>query len=107
MIIMDYDKLSTKDLIKEYKNSKRKLNSKVKVEYKYLKKYYGLAYFDQNRIEIDKKLEGKKRFLVELHETLHIAMGPSVSERQINRYERIIGNTLWEIGYRLKNDKNS
>lgn len=110
---MNYNKIPTDSLIKEYKKSIKKLKTKkkrVKVEYKSLgtdskkRKICGWAYIGDNRVEIEKNSTAKEllRFLV--HELSHLSF-PDATESEILRAERTIALTLWNEGYRKVNLK--
>lgn len=107
---MDYNKLSTKELIKEYKNSKRRLKNsirKVKVEFKPLgydakqHKIMGWAFLDENRIELDNSLKGKELLIFAAHEICHLLFW-DCPEYQIEKAGVTLGNTLWDLGFRLE-----
>lgn len=59
----------------------------------------GLAWIDENKIEIDKNLVGKERLGVIIHELAHLAF-PDKSEKAILAFETMAKNTLWDMGYR-------
>lgn len=108
---MNYDKLSTDELIRRYKknkiqqNKRRDKRNRVKVEYKSLgtdskkRKICGWAYINDNRIEIEKKSNAKEIICYIVHECAHLA-APDLTEPEILRLERVIALTLWEEGYR-------
>jgi hypothetical protein len=56
--------------------------------------------WENGRIEIDKSLKGKRRLRICIHELCHAAFGDKVSEKDVLRAEKIIGNALWEQNYR-------
>jgi len=107
---MDYDKLSTKELISEYKKSKRRLKNQIrdiKVEFKHLgcdskqRKIMGWAFLDENRIELDKSLKGKELLIFAAHEICHLLFW-DCPEYQIEKSGVTLGNTLWDLGFRLE-----
>ena len=80
--------------------------SKIKVVYKKLGRHkvkkgdcVGLAHVDKNLIEIEERLLAKDKFKTLIHELCHMAF-PEYSETKILKAERIIGNILWNEGYR-------
>ena len=79
---------------------------KIKIKYRFLgrEKSYGLSHNHKNLIEIDKRLKGKFRFYVIIHELLH-QIFKEKTESQILRAEKILVNNLWEQGYRFVDNK--
>jgi len=71
----------------------------TKVIYKKLRKYWGWAYIDQNKIELYNKLRGKRHLNVLIHEKLHLLF-PNLSERDINSLAKEMADLLWKDGYR-------
>ncbi len=62
-------------------------------------KALGLAYHDDGEIHIEPGQEPQTFLWTLLHELLHIAY-PDLTERQIRKGERILGETLWAMRYR-------
>lgn len=73
---------------------------KTKVVYKRLRNYWGLAYVDQNKIELYDGLKGKKHLEILIHEKLHL-MFPDIEEKAILRMGKDMSDILWKEGYRL------
>lgn len=71
----------------------------TKVLYKKLRKVWGYAYIDENKIELYHNLKGKKHLEILIHEKLHI-MFPDLEEQAIKRHSRDLCNVLWNDGYR-------
>jgi hypothetical protein len=71
----------------------------TKVLYKKLRKAWGYAYIDENKIELYDKMKGKKHLEILIHEKLHI-MFPDLEEKAINRHGKDLCNVLWNDGYR-------
>lgn len=81
---------------------KKRKKKKIKVVERKLgkEKVWGFAYFDDNLIEIDERLRGKRQLRTYIHELCHLSFGEKMPEYKILEAEKIIGNTLWELGYR-------
>lgn len=62
-------------------------------------KAYGLAHSDDNTIEIDSRLTGRKRLEIVLHECLHL-LNPNMSEEEVIRQSKKMCLTLWKLNYR-------
>ena len=82
-------------------NLKKKKVKKIKVIYRKLarEKVEGWAHLNKDKIEIDERLVGRKRLRVLVHELTHLAF-ESATESEVLNAERIIGNTLWQEGFR-------
>jgi len=61
---------------------------------------YGWADEKKRVIEIDSRLQGKKKMRVLIHEAVHVAE-PSLSESEVEKIEKLVGETLWSEGYRF------
>lgn len=59
----------------------------------------GICWMDENLIEIDKRLKGKERMGVIIHEIAHLGF-PDASELEILKFEKIAREVLWDAGYR-------
>jgi len=59
----------------------------------------GLAFFDDNRIEIEPRQKAKEWLYTLVHEGVHLSF-PDASEADVIRAERIIGDALWSAGIR-------
>jgi hypothetical protein len=83
------------------KTTKKRKKNKIKVVYKKLgrSKVWGQCYQGENKIEIEERLRGKRRFFVTVHELLHDQF-PETSETKIRKAETVIGNVLWGENYR-------
>lgn len=84
---------------------KNKKNNKIKVIYRKLGREdaWGLAHTDDNLIEIDSRLRNKRLLQVLIHESAHLAL--DLTENQILKLEKVIGNVLWQEGYRKLDKK--
>ncbi len=60
---------------------------------------WGVAYKYKNLIEIEQRLQKKKRLKILCHELCHKAF-PNATEREVLKAEQIIGNALWNQNYR-------
>lgn len=74
---------------------------KVKVEHKKLGRHQadGLAYKEENRIEIDERLRGKDYLLTAIHELLHIHR-KEYTEDQVVELSTKLCNDLWDLKIR-------
>lgn len=67
----------------------------------------GWTYFDnaqRPRILIDEKLRGGAKLETIVHELLHAALGPTISEEAVTEAARVIRRTLVTLGYREVTD---
>lgn len=58
-----------------------------------------MGYCGDKKIEVDERLEGKKRLTVIVHELLH-ACFPDINEEAITCAARDISRVLYRLGYR-------
>jgi hypothetical protein len=66
---------------------------------------YGQAHLDENIIEIDKRLTGRKRMEIIIHEAMHL-LNAEMTEEEVIRQSKAICQTLWKEHYRrVDNDK--
>lgn len=56
------------------------------------------------RILIDERLRGGARLETIVHELLHAALGPTISEESVTEAARVIRRTLVNLGYREVRD---
>ncbi len=79
----------------------KKNKSKLKIVERKLgrEKAMGICYFDQNLIELDEDLTSKQRLFTLVHELVHKSF-ESMSESEVARAEKIIGDGLWQDNYR-------
>ncbi len=66
----------------------------------------GKAHSDDNLIEIDPRLKGKKYLEILIHEALHL-LYPKASEAEVIKKSITMTNLLWEQGYRKIDNTNS
>ena len=75
----------------------------TKVVYKKLRNFWGFAYTDKNRIELNEKLlqpkNAKKHLEILCHEKMHLLF-PQYDEMEIVRLGKEFSNFLWRMGYR-------
>lgn len=78
--------------------------NKVKVKYRKLgrERAWGQAMIGENFIEVDPRLDERRMLRVITHELCHLAF-PNASETQVLEAEKIVGQTLWDLGYRKQN----
>ena len=70
-------------------------------------KAWGWAHSDNDSIEIDSRLKGKKHLEILVHEATHVLF-PSLSEEEVEKKSIILTNTLWKEGYRrIDNDTST
>jgi len=60
---------------------------------------WGLAYKDDNLIEIDPRQKPKRYLNTLVHELLHIVF-PEASEKQITQAANVVVKELWRANYR-------
>lgn len=69
-------------------------------------KAWGMAHADDNIIEIDARLKGKKRLEILIHEALHL-LNPDMEEDDVILQSQKICLTLWKLNYRqVDNDQS-
>lgn len=73
----------------------------MKVVYRKLgkEKAWGQAHIDDNTIEIDPRLRGRRKMEILIHEALHI-LNPEMSETKVLEQGRRIANLLWKQHFR-------
>lgn len=69
-------------------------------------KLWGRASFDEDTIELDPRLCGKKHLEISIHESLHLLF-PTYSEEDITAKAISITNLLWKMGYRRIDNTNN
>lgn len=81
---------------------------KIKVKYTKLgkTKAWGWAHHENNLIELDARLKGKKHFEILSHELFHLLF-PKLSEDEIIKKSVIFTNVFWGQGYRRIDDDNN
>lgn len=85
--------------------SKRK---KIKIKYRKLGRanVWGLAYPDENLVELDERLKGKKHLEILTHEVIHLLI-PEASEEETERLSINLTNLIWSQGYRRIDSSNN
>jgi hypothetical protein len=69
-------------------------------------KAWGMAHTDDNVIEIDARLKGRKKMEIILHEAMHL-LNPQFTEEEVIRQSKKLCLTLWNLHYRqVDNDKS-
>lgn len=71
----------------------------TKVVHKKLGNYWGWAYIDENKIEIDERLHGYRYLLYMLHEHFHLRH-PDWSETKIKKESSATAQFLWKAKFR-------
>lgn len=71
----------------------------IKIDFKKLgrQKVVGLAYKDENRIEIDSSLKGKDFTNVMIHEITHIML-PYLTEEVVDNFANVLTSILYTHG---------
>lgn len=74
---------------------------RIKIQHRKLgkEKSWGLAHLEDNLVELDSRLTGRRHLLYLLHEILHI-MHPDWSETKVVQESRILCKILWKQRYR-------
>jgi hypothetical protein len=74
---------------------------KIRVKYRKLgrENCWGLAHYDDNLIELDSRLKGRKKLEILLHEAMHL-LYPNSSEEEIVKNSIILTKVLWNEQYR-------
>jgi len=62
-------------------------------------KAMGQAYKDDGLIEIDPRQSAQDYLETVVHEVMHVVF-PAMSEDDVTNSSKIIGQALWEVGYR-------
>jgi hypothetical protein len=62
----------------------------------------GLAYKYDNLIEIDKNLSDKHMFYTCVHELVGHMILPDLTEKQVLKLEKIVGDSLWVLVLKFK-----
>lgn len=57
----------------------------------------------RRKVIIDSRLSGRARLDTEIHEFLHAANGPAMSEEHVTQIASDLARILWALGYRLQN----
>lgn len=69
-------------------------------------KAWGMAHTDDNVIEIDARLKGRKKMEIIIHEAMHL-LNPKFTEKEVIRQSKKLCLTLWDLHYRqVDNDKS-
>ena len=81
---------------------------KIKVKYSKLGRdgVWGYAHGDDNSIELDTRLKGKKHLEILLHESLHI-LHPQMTEDEVEIKSIALTGVLWKEGYRRVDNSNT
>lgn len=74
-------------------------NIKVKFKNRLPDDCWGLAFKDENRIEIKNGLDPFDEMDTTIHELLHIVY-PFLEEVYVEKYSTILAKELWKLGYR-------
>jgi len=79
------------------------VKGKIKIKIRDLskEKCVGLAWMEDNLIEIDPKQTEKEFLLTAIHEVFHLLF-PKFGEKKVISLEKRMGDVLWRLGYRRK-----
>lgn len=73
------------------------------IKVRYLKlgrnRAWGMANYEDNSVELDERLKGKKHLEILTHEVIHLLI-PEASEEETERISIGLINILWKEGYR-------
>lgn len=74
---------------------------KIKIEFKkkLVGNAWGMAYKDENRIEVKSSLKDLSQLDTIIHELQHI-IHPFMDEEHVEKSSTILAQHLWQIGYR-------
>jgi hypothetical protein len=72
---------------------------RIKIKKKVLKQYWGYAYPEEDRIEIDPRLRSRRFLNTLIHEILHV-LYPNDSETKISENADTITHYIWHENYR-------
>ena len=61
---------------------------------------YGIAYTDDNKLEIDSRLHGYRYMLYLLHEHFHLKH-PDWSETKVSKESSKTARFMWQMGFRF------
>ena len=64
----------------------------------------GWTDFELRKVLIHSQLQGRKRLEIELHEGLHAALGPTISEESVTQTARDLAKILWLLGYKIQEE---
>jgi hypothetical protein len=72
---------------------------KVRFKFKRNAGCWGLAFVEENRIELDPYLDEKTLIDIAIHETTHV-VAPDLSEECVDRIGRACADVLWRLKFR-------
>ena len=61
----------------------------------------GWTDYEKRKVLIHKGLTGRKRLEIEIHEGLHMTLGPAISEESVTQAAKDLARVLHSLGYRL------
>jgi hypothetical protein len=61
----------------------------------------GWTDYENRKVLIHRGLKGRKRLEIELHEGLHLTLGPAISEESVTQAAKDLAKILHSLGYRL------
>lgn len=70
------------------------------------KKAWGMAHYEDNTIELDERLKGKKHLEILTHEAFHLLF-PEMEEEEVVQKSILLTNLLWKEGYRKVDNSNT
>jgi hypothetical protein len=73
---------------------------RIRISRKRNRGVWGLAFQDQNRIELDPDLSEELLLEIAVHETVHIAC-PDLAEEAVDRIGKAAADVLWRLGFRM------
>ena len=83
------------------------MRKKIKIKYTKLgrEQSWGFAHYDNNTIELDERLKGKKHLEILLHEATHLLL-PTATEKEVERISINLTTILWSQNYRRFDDSD-
>lgn len=61
----------------------------------------GWTEYANRKVLLHSNLTGRKRLETELHEGIHMTLGPTISEECVEQAAADLAKILWSLGYRL------
>lgn len=61
----------------------------------------GWTEYASRKVLLHNTLSGRKRLEIELHEGIHMTLGPTIAEQAVEQAAADLAKILWSLGYRL------
>ncbi len=72
---------------------------RIRIAFKRNPKVWGLAWPDENRIQLDPDLDDRLLLEIAVHEATHVAC-PDLAEEAVDRIGKAAGDVLWRLKFR-------